>query len=140
MDYDAYRRAFFADPQPEPRFLFSDAFNVALYFEEYGAAVDYYTRVLGPPAYTEGKGTRGWQIGIGWLTLFQGGSGGPQNIEVIFRLSTSAEAERLQSAFIAAGGEGLDPSDELMYEPVRYCPVRDPFGTDILIISPLQSG
>jgi hypothetical protein len=24
----------------------------------------------------------------------------------------------------------------LMYEPVRYCPVRDPFGTDLLIISP----
>ena len=140
MDYDAYRRAFFADPQPEPRFQFSDAFNVALYFEKYDAVVDYYTRVLGPPAYIEGEGTRGWRVGAGWLTLFHGGSGGPQNIEVIFWMATPTEAERLQGAFIAAGGEGFDPSDELMYEPVRFCAVRDPFGTDILIISPLQAG
>ena len=26
--------------------------------------------------------------------------------------------------------------DTLMYEPVRYCPVRDPFGTDLLVVSP----
>jgi hypothetical protein len=45
-------------------------------------------------------------------------------------------ADRLQAAFIAAGGAGPEPTDTLMYEPVRYCPVRDPFGTDLLIISP----
>jgi hypothetical protein len=26
-----------------------------------------------------------------------------------------------------------------LYEPIRSCPVRDPFGTEILIISPLKS-
>jgi len=46
------------------------------------------------------------------------------------------QADRLQTAFIAAGGEGPKATNTLMYEPVRYCPVRDPFGTDLLIISP----
>jgi hypothetical protein len=138
MDCDAYCRAYFIDPQPEPRFQFSDAFHVALYFEEYDAAIRYYTQVLGPPAYVEGAGTRGWRIGAGWLTLFKGGSGGPQNVEVIFTMATPAEAERLQGAFIAAGGVGEAPSAELMYEPIRFCAVRDPFGTDIVIISPLE--
>jgi hypothetical protein len=27
-----------------------------------------------------------------------------------------------------------------MYEPIRFCPVADPFGTNILIISPLSEG
>lgn len=52
-------------------------------------------------------------------------------------MSSVQEAERLQAAFIEAGGEGVVPSDQLMYEPVRYYPVRDPFGTNILIICPL---
>jgi hypothetical protein len=58
-------------------------------------------------------------------------------VEVMLVMQTAAEAERLQAAFIAAGGQGETPGDQLMYEPVRYCPVRDPFGTNILITSPL---
>ncbi|MCB8953671.1 MAG: hypothetical protein H6650_16825 [Ardenticatenales bacterium] len=46
--------------------------------------------------------------------------------------------EPLQTAFFAAGGAGIAPSDQLMYEPIRACPVTDPFGTNILIISPLE--
>jgi len=49
------------------------------------------------------------------------------------------QADRLQAAFIAAGGEGPEPMDTLMYEPVRYCPVRDPFGTDLLVVSPMSA-
>jgi hypothetical protein len=61
-------------------------------------------------------------------------------VEVTLQVESPEEAERLQRAFIEAGGEGATPSDELMYVPVRFCPVRDPFGTEILIISPLANG
>jgi len=139
MDYEEYRKAYFADPMPEPRYPFSGSFGVTLYFEEYEAAVEYYRQVLGPPAYLEGEGTRGWPIGAGWLTLLRGQSGSPKNVEVTFQVENPVEAERLQQAFIEAGGEGPAPSDQLMYEPIRSCPVRDPFGTELLITSPLAS-
>lgn len=137
MDYDAYRSAYFTQPMPEPRYRFSGAFGVTLYFEDYEASVGYYRQVLGPPAYVEGEGTRGWPVGSGWLTLLQGKAGNPRNVEVSFWMENPEEAERLQQAFIEAGGEGPAPSDELMYEPVRACPVRDPFGTEILVVSRL---
>jgi len=108
-----------------------------LYFTDFEAAVAFYTTVLGEPAYTEGSGTRGWAIGDSFLTLLRGGDGSPRNTEVGFVLETPAEADRLQQAFIAAGGTGTPPSDQVMYGPIRYCPVTDPFGTELLIYAPL---
>jgi len=140
MNYQEYRAAYFADPTPEPRYRFSGSFGVTLFFQEFDSAAGYYRQVLGPPAYAEGQGTRGWAIGCGWLTLLRGRSGNPRNVEVTLQVETPEEAERLQCAFIEAGGEGPAPSDQLMYEPIRSCPVRDPFGTEILIISPLAGG
>jgi hypothetical protein len=61
MDYESYKKAYFADPLPEPKFDFIGLHGIALYFNDYKAAVEYYTAVLGPPAYVEGKSTRGWQ-------------------------------------------------------------------------------
>lgn len=133
MDFESYRRKYFADPQPEPRYDYKGLHGVTLYFQGYEAAVDVYSNALGPPAYLEGRGTRGWRIGNTWLTLLKGQDGNPANVEIIFLMNTPAEAEQLQAAFIAAGGTGEPPSDQLMYAPVRYCPVRDSFGTDILI-------
>ena len=138
MDFETYKQEFYVDPQPEARFKFSGTFSVALFFENYAAVIAYYEKVLGPPNYSEGAGTRGWRIGAGWLTLFQGKSGNPQNVEVTFVMETPEQAEALHRAFIEAGGEGLPPSDELMYEPIRFCSVTDPFGTALLIISPLK--
>jgi hypothetical protein len=140
MDYEAYRATHFVDPMPEPRYRFSSSFGVTLFFEEFDSAVGYYRQVLGPPAYVEGKGTKGWAIGSGWLTLLRGESGNPRNVEVTLQVETPEEAERLQRAFIEAGGEGPAPSEQWMYEPIRSCPVRDPFGTEILILSPLVDG
>ena len=134
MNYEEYRSACFVSPAPEPRYRFEGSFGVTLFYEDFEAAVEYYRRVLGPPAYVEGAGTRGWPIGSGWLTLLRGSSGNPRNVEVTFQVETPAEAERLQRAFIEAGGKGQAPTDELMYEPIRYCPVRDPFGTQLLIV------
>lgn len=84
-------------------------------------------------------GTRGWAIGNGWLTLLRGKEGSPTNVEINFEMETPSEAEDLQKVFIDAGGEGDVPSEQLMYRPIRFCPVVDPFGTQILIISPLPS-
>jgi len=139
MDYESYRAAYFADPQPEPRFDYHGLQGATLYFQDYEAAVAYYTRALGPLTYVEGQETRGWRVGETWLTLLKGQNGNPSNIEINFVMATPAEAERLQKAFIEAGGTGEPPSDQLMYAPVRYCPVRDLFGTDILVLSWLEN-
>jgi hypothetical protein len=136
MDYEQYRANYFVQPVPEPRFKFTGAFGTTLFYEDFSAAVAYFTAVLGSPAYEEGPGTRGWPIGNGWLTLLQGKSGNPQNIEITFAVSTPAEADKLQAAFIAAGGKGEAPSDQLMYAPIRSCSVTTPQGTALLIISP----
>ena len=138
MDYKSYQDKFFRNPAPEQRYNFSGAFGVSLYYENFEAVIEYYEKVLGPPAYIEGAGTRGWRIGAGWLTLFQSEKGNPNNMGVTFVVETPAEAEALQRAFIEAGGEGPEPSDELMYEPVRFCLMNDPFGVELLIISPLK--
>ena len=137
MDYNTYRHAYFADPPPEQRFDLSGVLGITLYFSEYVAAIDFYTEVLGEPAYSEGAGTRGWQLGDTWLTLLAGSDGAPRNVEVPIVASSPAEAERMQAAFIAAGAAGPHPSDQLMYVPVRVCPVTDPFGTELLIIATL---
>jgi hypothetical protein len=108
-----------------------------LYFEDFHAAVAFYERVLGPPSYVEGEGTRGWPIGSGWLTLLQGKQGNPQNVEITLELETAEEAEALQQDFLAAGAAGPAPSDQLMYRAVRSCPVVDPFGLEIMIVGPL---
>ena len=55
--------------------------------------------------------------------------GRKKNVEVSLVMKDAIEAERLQAAFIMAGGSGPDPADELMYEPVHLCPVNDAFGT-----------
>lgn len=140
MNYAEYRNAYFCTPASESRYRFCGTFGVTLYFEDFDAAVDYYRRVLGPPAYVEGASTRGWAIGDGWLTLLRGKSGNPRNVEVTLQMVSPQEAEKLQAAFIAAGGSGTAPMDQLMYVPVRSCLVRDPFGTDILIVALLASG
>jgi catechol 2,3-dioxygenase-like lactoylglutathione lyase family enzyme len=137
VDWDAYREAYFVNPQPKPRFRFRGSFGVTLYFKDFDAAVAFYERVLGPPSYVEGEGTRGWPIGAGWLTLLAGRTGNPQSVEITFELETAGEAEALQQAFLAAGATGPAPSDQLMYRPVRSCPVVDPFGLEIMITGPL---
>ena len=135
MDFETYRIKYFADPSPEQRYNFKGDFGVTLFYQDYELAIAYYEQVLGPPAYLEGDGTRGWQIGRGWLTLLKGKSGNPRNLEITFVMSSPEEAEALQRAFIDAGGTGTIPSDELMYQPVRYCAVSDPFGVNLLAIS-----
>jgi hypothetical protein len=137
MDFDTYREAYFVEPSPEPQFHFSGSFGATLYFEDFSPAIAFYERVLGPPSYIEGDGTRGWHIGAGWLTLLKGRDGNPRSVEITLEVETAAEAEALQQAFLTAGARGPAPSDQLMYRPVRSCPVTDPFGLKIMIVGPL---
>jgi catechol 2,3-dioxygenase-like lactoylglutathione lyase family enzyme len=137
MDYDAYRRAYFVDPAPDPRFGIVGVSYVALFIADYARALSFYEGVLGPPGYVEGDSTRGWRLGRTWLTLFPAKDGGPRNAEFAIETPSVQEAERLQRAFADAGAEVDEPSDQLMFEPMRFCPVRDPFGTSILVYAPL---
>jgi len=137
MDYESYRKAYFVEPTPKSNFDFIGLHGVALFINDYEAAVAYYSKVLGSPAYVEGKFTNGWRIGDIWLTLFPSKAGSPKNTEIHFLVNSPEEADRLHKAFIDAGGKGEPPSDQLMYEPIRYCSVQDPFGTNILVVSRL---
>lgn len=138
MDYEAYRKSFFAEPQPKPRFAFVGARGVSISVVEHDAALAYYTEVFGPPAYIEGEGIHGWLLADTWFTLFQGESGGPTNSDVSLQMQTTAEAERLHAALIAAGGNGEAPSDEIMYTPIRFCAVEDPFGLQWIVYASLS--
>ena len=133
VDYDEYRKRFFADPPPDPRFGFAGAGGPVLFFEAYEEAVAFYTGVLGPPASLEGDHTRGWRIGEAWLTLCPAERGAPATTEIGLVMGTPGEADRLHAAFLAAGAAGEPPSDQLMYEPIRYCPLTDPFGTSLVV-------
>ena len=73
------------------------------------------------------------------MTFLRGKQGTPSNLEIAFELETVQEAEALQRTFIAAGASGPAPSDQLMYTPVRICPVIDPFGVDVMIFARLIS-
>jgi hypothetical protein len=140
MDFDSYLQAYFADRPPQPRFRFRGSLGATLSYEDFEEAVAFYGSVLGPLSYVEGDGTRGWPVGAGWLTILKGNQGNPRNVEITFELGTVGEAEGLQRAFIATGADGPAPSDQLMYRPVRSCPVVDPFGVEIMIIRPLAAG
>jgi uncharacterized glyoxalase superfamily protein PhnB len=138
MDYNEYRKAYFVQPPPQGRFRFVGSFGTTLYYEDYQQAIAFYERALGPPSYLEGESTRGWPVGKGWLTLLRGKSGNPRNVEITLELATVEQAEALQQAFLSAGAEGQTPSDQLMYRPIRACPVIDPFGLEIMIIAHLK--
>jgi len=55
---------------------------------------------------------------------------------VTIEVATAAEADRLQQAYVRAGATASPAHNTLMYRPVRFCPVTDPFGTEIIIVAP----
>jgi uncharacterized glyoxalase superfamily protein PhnB len=139
MDYEKYRETYFVEPQPEEKFEFAGIRGACLYLREYEAAIEFYSNVLGPPNYIENEETHGWKLGNTWLTLFPGSEASPGNISVEIQMKSAEEADRLQATFIEAGARGASPSDEFRYDPIRFCPVTDPFGTELLIFSLSQT-
>lgn len=106
---------------------------MTLFFSDYPAAIAYYRRVLGPPAYIEGEGTYGWQIGNTWLTLLKGQAGSPRNVEVTVVMTSPQEADRLHAAFVEASGEGEAPSNQLLYD------MKKPLNTACSRCAPLSA-
>ena len=139
MDYETYRNTYFVDPQPEEKFTFAGIRGACLFVREYEAAVGFYSNVLGAPNYIEGEQTHGWKLGNTWLTLFAGKEAATSNVSIEIQMKSPEEADRLQATFIEAGASGASPSDEFRYDPIRFCPVTDPFGTELLIFSLSQT-
>lgn len=138
MDYAAYRKAFFSEPRPEPRFGCVGVRGVSVSVEDHAAALEFYATVFGPPAYVEGADIHGWRLGDAWFTLFRSSAGGPSNSDVTLEMTSPLEAERLHAALIAAGAQGEAPSDQIMYAPVRFCMATDPFGLQWIVVAPLE--
>ncbi|MFN2145203.1 MAG: VOC family protein [Anaerolineales bacterium] len=128
MDFDEYRSKYFADPAPEPKYNFQGIRGAAVYYQDYQAALAYFEQVFGPPSYVEGEFTHGWRLGDTWLTVFPAKEGVPANVEVLLYLKDASNVDRLHAAMLAAGGQGEDPVDTLMYAPVRIAMITDPFG------------
>lgn len=135
MDYNTYRKKFFANPMPEQRFSFAGLFGATLFYQDYPAAMAFYNKVLGPPAYVEGEHTHSWKVGSTWLTLLPSKSGNPTNVEVGFYVETPEEVDRLAKAFIAAGAAGNPAIDTLMHIPVRMAILTDPFNVNLAVVA-----
>lgn len=134
MDFEEYHSRYFRQPTPEQRFAFAGVSGATLYYQEYAAALAFFRKVLGEPAYVEGEFTHGWRIGESWLTVFPAKSGSPSNLEVPIYLQNPADVDALYAAFIAAGAQGDLPQDALMYLPVRMTVVTDPFGVMFTLV------
>ncbi|MCJ7537998.1 MAG: VOC family protein [Anaerolineales bacterium] len=130
----------------EQRFTILDLNYVSLYYEDFRAAVDFYTRVFGPAENVDAGGEIvGWRMGSTWLTLFPSkeapfpGSN-PRNTEFAIQVEAPDEVDALYQAFIDAGAKkGWEPFDAEMYEAMRFCNVDDPFGVRIDVICPIEN-
>ena len=140
MDFDEYQREFFIRPTPIPRFPFTRIGGVTITVERFEEACAFYRAVLGPPAFVEGAEAVGWPLADAWLTLLPGrGGSSAATVSMTLEVATAAEADRLQQTFVHAGATASPARNTFMYEQVRFCPVTDPFGTEIIIVAPLPS-
>ena len=117
----------------------------SFYLRDFEAAVAFYTRVFGEPAGEE-AGLKGWQLGDTWLTLFPAEGLAPaigvdpRNSEFAVEVSAPAEVDALYADFLAAGAKScMPPEDTVMYVPMRFAVVDDPFGIRVDVFCPLPS-
>ena len=138
MTYEEYRKAYFTSPEPEQRYAFRGFGGISIYYGEYEEAVAFYTSVFGPPAYVEEEEVTGWPVGGGWLSVFNGESGTPGNVEITLWCKTREAVDEIRAAFLAAGGTAEEPEETHMYDPVYLCIAEDPFGVSFLITARLS--
>lgn len=117
---------------------------VTLYVRELPEAIDFYTRVFGPPdSVEENESIHGWRMGSTWLTLFPSSAGtvpesNPRNAEFAVQVSAPEEVDALYAALLDAGAKVcMAPRDTTMYVPMRFGCVDDPFGIRIDVYVPL---
>ena len=138
MDFEEYRRKYYTDPAPEPRFRFEGIRGAAVYYQDYPTALAFFEQVFGPPAYVEGEFTHGWRLGDTWLTVFPAKQGAPANTEVLIYLQDAGEVDRLFAAMTAAGATGEASVDTLMYVPVHIAVLSDPFGGQFTLVAEIE--
>ena len=115
----------------------------SFYLKDFEAAVDFYTRILGPPE-TDQETIKGWQIGDTWLTLFPAGAFhrkevNPRNCEIALQVESPDQVDSLYRTLVEAGAESCwEPEDTEMYVPMRFSCVDDPFGIRIDVYCPLE--
>ncbi|HET8985405.1 MAG TPA: VOC family protein [Trueperaceae bacterium] len=114
---------------------------VTIYPLDLPAAVAYYSSVFGPPDRDDpDDAVWGWRLGSTWLTLAFNAEGTvpgtrPANVEFAIEVTSVSEVDRLFDALVAAGGvAGRKPTDTVMYRPMRYAYVEDPFGVRIDVL------
>ncbi len=60
-----------------------------------------------------------------------------RRVELQFHMKSRSEALALRQAFIDAGASGPEPSEEIMYVPLLFAALTDPFGNELLITADL---
>jgi len=115
---------------------------VSLYIKDFDKATEYYTQILGPPKYVEGK-TNGWPMSSTWLTIVPSKYGSnensnPCNTEFDIQMRSPEAVDRMYIKFLEAGAKSFSgPEDTKMYEFMRFACVDDPFGVRVDIYCPL---
>ena len=124
-------------------FTIIDINYVSLYLESLDEGVKFYSEILGPPIYKEGR-TYGWKTGATWLTLLPSSAGtckgmNPRNTEYAIQVEQPEQVDVLYNKLIELGSKVcMIPKDTWMYEPMRFACVDDPFGVRIDIYSSIK--
>ena len=135
-----------SQPRDQHAYKIVDLNYVSLYLEDFTEAIEFYSRVFGPPETAEEESEiYGWRMGTTWLTLFPSKIGthpgsNPRNSEFAIQVSQPEEVDALHQALIDAGAkECWSPENTKMYEQMRFSCVDDPFGVRIDIYCPLTT-
>ena len=135
------------NPQDKRPYRVINLNYVSLYLNTLSEAVTFYSRVFGPPESVDQKqDIFGWRMGSTWLTLLPSKAGlepdsNPRSTEFAVQVSAVVEVDHLYQALIAAGAKAcMPPADTVMYEPMRFCCVDDPFGVRIDVYCPTAGG
>jgi len=126
------------------QFTIIDLNYFTIYVKDFEAAVAFYSSVFGKPEYSEDKGRiLGWPMGATYLTIMTADQGidkdrNPCNSEFAIQVARPEEVDLLHRALVEAGATDFwDARDTVMYQPMRYAVVDDPFGVRIDIYCPL---
>lgn len=130
-------------PEANDSYRIVDLNYVSLYFKDLDRALAFYSTVFGEPEVVEQDPIiYGYRMGSTWLTLFPSAGGtskesNPRNAEFAIQVTAPQEVDALYNALIAAGAvECMPVRDTVMYEPMRYGCVDDPFGVRIDVYCP----
>jgi len=111
-----------------------------VYVNDFEAAVAFYSKAFGEPEYSEDRDRiLGWKMGATYLTVMTADPDrNPCNAEFAIQVARPEEVDLLHRTLVEAGATGFwDARDTVMYQPMRYAVVDDPFGVRIDIYCPL---